>query len=210
MSEDIRRLDESSLAVGVAALTATDSNLASVVERYGPPPLWPRDPGFPTLVSIILEQQVSLASAAAAYDRLVAALGEVAPDPLLTLSDREMLEIGFSRQKARYVRLLAKAVTDGSFDIASLEQLSDDEARARMLALTGVGPWTANTYLLMALRRPDVWPTGDIALHAAYQDLIGGPGRPTTREMESVAEAWKPWRAVAARILWFHYLGGVG
>ena len=205
-----RQLDGSSLAEGVGALIAGDRDLAAVVSRLGVPPLWPREPGFPTLLLLILEQQVSLASARAAFDKLEGTVVEVTPKSLLRLSDSELRRVGFSRQKARYGRLLAAAVRDGSLDLEALDLLPDEEAARLLTAQIGIGPWTANTYLLMALRRPDVWPDGDIALHAAYQDLRRLPVRPTTAEMVDRAEEWRPWRSVAARILWHHYLGGGG
>ena len=203
-------LDEETLAIGVGVLVDRDRDLAGVVEGLGSPPLWPREPGFPTLLLLILEQQVSLASARAAFDKLESTVAEVTPELLLGLSDSELRRVGFSRQKARYGRLLAAAVRDGSLDLESLDLVPDDEAARLLTAQIGIGPWTANTYLLMALRRPDVWPDGDIALHAAYQDLRRLPVRPTTAEMVDRAENWRPWRSVAARILWHHYLGGAG
>lgn len=202
-------LDEARLQEGVLELTARDEDLASVVARFGPPPMWDREPGFPTLLRTILEQQVSLASAQAAYDRLVAGVGLLTPESFLTLDDAVLRTIGFSRQKARYGRLLAQALFDGSVDLDEIAGMADDAARRALLSLTGIGPWTADTYLLMALRRADVWSAGDIALQAAVQDLKRLPGRPTHDEMIGLAEPWRPWRAVAARILWFHYLGGV-
>ena len=203
-------LDEETLAIGVGVLVDRDRDLAGVVEGLGSPPLWPREPGFPTLLLLILEQQVSLASARAAFDKLESTVAEVTPELLLGLSDSELRRVGFSRQKARYGRLLAAAVRDGSLDLESLDLVPDQEAARLLTAQIGIGPWTANTYLLMALRRPDVWPDGDIALHAAYQDLRRLPVRPTTAEMVDRAENWRPWRSVAARILWHHYLGGAG
>ena len=180
--------------------------LATSVERFGPPPLWGRDPSYATLVHLILEQQVSLASAKAAFDRLDAALGgRIEPDAFLTLSDTELRTIGFSRQKAGYARDLAIALTDG-FDLAALQRRPDDEVRAGLMGLRGIGRWTADIYLIMCLRRPDVWPHGDQALAAAAGELFGLPARPTFDELERRARAWAPHRATAARILWHHYL----
>ncbi len=201
-------LDHSSLTQGVRELTGRDPRLAAVIDRHGPPPLWPRSPGFPTLIHLILEQQVSVASAQAAFDRLVVRLGDLTPSSLLDLDDTAMRAIGFSRQKTAYARGLARAILDGSLDLESLVHLRDDQVRSSLTALKGIGPWTANTYLLMALRRPDVWPDGDIAAHAAYQEIAGLPERPSTAAMVEIARQWSPWRAVAARILWFHYLDG--
>jgi DNA-3-methyladenine glycosylase II len=202
------RLDTASLAAGCRALAEREPALASLLARNGTPPLWRRDPGFPTLVRLVLEQQVSLASAAAAYGRLDARLGEVTPEGFLALSDAELLEIGFSRQKARYVRLLSAALSDGEFDLAAADRLDDEVAMAHLQQLVGVGPWTAGNYLLFALGRADVWPTGDRALAVSLGRTLGRDAPPSYEEADEMAEAWRPWRAVAARLLWHDYLGG--
>ena len=194
------------LITAVDTLTAQDADLAGVVQRYGYPPLWPREAGFPTLLKLILEQQVSLASAQAAYDRLLAVVGELTPESLLSLDDDALRAVGFSRQKARYGRLLAQAVQNGSLDVDSLAQLDDESVRTELQKITGIGPWTAEVYLLMVLLRPDVWPRGDIALATAAQQVKGLPARPSQMELHALAEQWRPWRAVAARLLWHHYL----
>ncbi|HRW49845.1 MAG TPA: hypothetical protein P5333_20150, partial [Caldilinea sp.] len=181
-------------------------DLGAVVARHGPPPLWAREPGFPTLVLLILEQQVSLASARAAYNRLEAATGTVTPAGLLALSDDELRAAGFSRQKTGYARALAQAILDGAFDPDGLADLDDDGVRCELTSLKGIGPWTAEIYLLMVLRRPDAWPAGDLALAAAAQQVKGLAARPSPAELVELAEAWRPWRAAAARILWHHYL----
>ena len=199
-------LTKKKLAVGLAELAERDRDFETVLEEHGPPPLWGRKPGFPTLVQIILEQQVSLASAKAAYNKLEEALGEVTPERLLSLEDDELKTIGFSRQKSRYCRGLAQAIVDGEFDIAGLRRLSDDEAKRELMSLKGVGRWTADIYLLMALRRPDVWPSGDLALAKAAQQVKNLPATPDYDRLDAMAEDWKPWRAVAAQILWHHYL----
>ena len=199
-------LDETSLSHGVDLLAARDADLAAIAARFGPPPLWARTPGFATLVHLILEQQVSLASAKAAFVKLQTALGEVEPHALLTLTDDELKAIGFSRQKTRYARLLAEAVRDGQLDFAQLAVLDDDGVRAMLTQLKGIGVWTADCYLLMALRRPDVWPHGDLALAVAWQRLKQLPERPSYAELGALAERWRPWRAVAARLLWHNYL----
>jgi DNA-3-methyladenine glycosylase II len=190
----------------VDELRTRDADLAAIVARHGAPPLWARQPGFPTLVLIILEQQVSLASARAAFDRLTAATDPLTPARLLRLSDAALKQIGFSRQKAAYARGLARAIEEGSFEPAVLPGLSDDEVRAELIRLKGIGPWSADVYLLMALGRPDVWPAGDLALQIAAQEVKGLTARPSARELTALAEPWRPWRSVAARILWQHYL----
>lgn len=199
-------LTPASLITAADILAAQDADLAGVIARFGYPPLWPREAGFPTLLKLILEQQVSLASAQAAYDRLLAAVGELTPQSLLVLDDETLRGIGFSRQKARYGRLLAEAVQSGSLDMDSLPGLDDESVRVELQKITGIGPWTAEVYLLMVLLRPDVWPRGDIALATAAQQVKGLPARPSQSELHELAEQWRPWRAVAARILWHHYL----
>jgi DNA-3-methyladenine glycosylase II len=199
-------LDVKTLAVAVDELAARDADLASIVERYGPPPLGDRAPGFATLVHIILEQQVSLASAQAAFDGLRSAADPLTPKRFLALSDAELLGIGFSRQKARYGRALATALVYGSLDLDGLAKLDDEAAQRELVAIPGIGPWTATIYLLMALGRPDLWPVGDIALAQAVAEVKSLDGRPSSLEMAALSEAWRPWRSVAARIFWHDYL----
>ena len=192
--------------MATAYLAGVDSDLASLIEKNGMPPLWEREPGFATLVHIILEQQVSLASARAAYDKLQRELDEVLPERLLSLEDHVMKAIGFSRQKMRYSRLLASAILEGSFDLDGLPAFDDDTARKRLMALKGVGKWTADVYLMMALRRRDVWPEGDLALAVAVQHVKCLDERPEPGLLSQIAAPWRPWRAIAARVLWNHYL----
>ena len=200
-------LTRATLLQGVGELAARDRRLAAVVESFGPPPLFSRPRGFPTLVWIILEQQVSLASAAALFSRLkVAVAGEITPESVLALGLDGLLRLGFTRQKARYVSGLAERIAGGRLDLAQTSALDDEAAGAALLEVPGIGPWTAGVYLLMALRRPDVWPPGDLALHKAMSRLPGFDRVPTSDETRAFAERWQPWRAVAARILWHGYL----
>jgi DNA-3-methyladenine glycosylase II len=201
-------LNQASLIEGVHYLARVDPDLAGVFIRLGPPPLWTRTPGFPTLLRIILEQQVSLASAQATFDRLLAAASPLAPEHFLTLDTAQLKAIGFSRQKASYGRSLAQALVDGSLDLAGLARQDEATVRAELTKIKGIGPWTANIYLLIGLGRPDIWPSGDLALAVAAQRLKRLPARPTPAELESLAQVWRPWRAVAARLLWHDYLGG--
>jgi DNA-3-methyladenine glycosylase II len=194
----------------VVDLAAHDPDLAGIVARHGSPPMWERPPGFATLVHIILEQQVSLASAQAAFDRLRAAADPVTPARLLAFSDAELLSIGFSRQKARYGRALAMAVQAGDLDLDGLTVLPDAEVERVLEAIPGIGRWTSTIYLLMVLRRPDVWPVADIALATAVADLRGLEQRPTPEALATIGEAWRPWRSVAARLLWHDYLSRRG
>ena len=203
-------LTETTLAVAVEALAARDPALAGIVARHGPPPLWDRRPGFPTLLHIVLEQQVSLASAQAAFDRLMAAADPLTPARFLAFSDAELLDIGFSRQKARYGRELAVAVRSGTLDLDGLASLGDDDVRVALEAIPGIGPWTSTIYLLMVLGRPDVWPVGDIALQQAAAEVLDLGHRPPPDEMATIGEPWRPWRSVAARLLWHDYLARRG
>ena len=205
-SESRTPLTEEALAVAVRQLAARDVDLGGIVERFGSPPPWDRPSGFPTLVHIILEQQVSLASAAAAFGRLRARVDPLTPAGFLELTDADLLAIGFSRQKASYTRALASAVEDATLDIGGLAALDDDAAERELLAVPGIGPWTATIYRLMVLRRPDAWPASDIALAQSLAEVRGLPKRPSPEEMLAIAETWRPWRAVAARILWHGYL----
>lgn len=199
-------LTEETLRQGVESLAQRDPDLAVILHQWGMPPLWAREPGFPALILIILEQQVSLASARAAFNRLLARATPLTPEAFLTLNDDTLRAVGFSRQKAGYSRHLAQALVRGEFDLAHLALLPDDAARAALVTRKGIGPWTADIYLLMCLGRPDSWPVGDLGLQLAIQTVKRLDKRPTASEMVELAEAWRPWRAVAARLLWHHYL----
>jgi DNA-3-methyladenine glycosylase II len=199
-------LNEETLALGAAFLGRVDADLGRIDTQLGHPPLWARQPGFPTLVHIILEQQVSLASARAAFIKLQAKTLAVNPETFLTLDDNELKWIGFSRQKAGYCRELACALRCGELNLEALDALDDPAARSALMKIKGIGPWTADIYLLMALLRPDTWPAGDLAIAAALQELKGLPSRPGPAELERIALPWRPWRAVAARLLWHYYL----
>ncbi len=180
--------------------------MAFVYSTYGPPPLWDRPVGFATLLNIILEQQVSLASAKACFDKLATHLGEVTPAGLMSVNDADLKIIGFSRQKTAYARHLSEAVLEKRIDLDNLHSMPDAEVKSELITLKGVGEWTSDVYLLMAMLRPDVMPRGDIALHAAYQKLTNAAKRPGSDEFVAMAEKWKPYRSVAARLLWHFYL----
>jgi DNA-3-methyladenine glycosylase II len=203
-------LDEAAFAQGVYVLAQRDAHLAEILQKHGRPPLWVREPGFPTLVYIILEQQVSLASARAAFERLKAAVNPLTPNRFLKLSDAELLHIGFSRQKTLYTRLLADSLARRHFDLRYLHDLHDDAARKMLIAFKGIGTWTADIYLLSALRRPDIWPIGDLALATAVQEVKRLRKRPSPEKLEKMSAPWRPWRAVAARLFWHAYLSKRG
>jgi DNA-3-methyladenine glycosylase II len=202
------RLDEAGLLEAVRDLAAADSDLAGIVNRHGPPPLWGREPGFETLVRIILEQQISLASAEAARIRLVDATGAIEPEAIAAAGEEVLRAAGQTRQKSRYLVGLARDVLDGRLDLDAVAAADDDDARALLMRVVGIGRWTADIYLLMALGRPDVWPTGDLALAGSMRRAKGVAALPTGAEQEVIADAWRPWRAVAARLLWHAYLAG--
>ena len=199
-------LDRASYARGLRDLSRRDRDLGRVLETLGPPPMWARKPGFPTLVHIILEQQVSLASARAAFNRLAEAASPLTPERFLQLRAPTLKKIGFSRQKTAYARHLAESIVEGRLLLKQLATLNDDAARTALVELKGIGPWTADIYLMMALRRPDVWPSGDLALASAVQEVKRLRARPSVADLDQIGMGWKPWRAVAARVLWHHYL----
>lgn len=202
---DLQRLSASSLAEACGRLAANHAEMRTVLEKHGVPPLWDRPEGFATLLHIILEQQVSLASARACFDKLKERIGEPEPEVFLMLDDIELRKIGFSRQKTSYARHLSEAILEGRLDLASLSLLPDAEVKAELIRLKGIGEWTSDIYLLMAMLRPDVMPKGDIALHAAWHRLSGEP-RPSSHAFLVIAERWKPFRSAAARLLWHFYL----
>ena len=202
----IDTLSDEKIKIACGHLAGIDQHLTHVFSTYGAPPLWGRPTGFGTLLNIILEQQVSLASAKACFDKLTVHLGDISPESLLTVSDVDLKTIGFSRQKTSYARHLAEAVVAKYIDLDSLHKLPDAEVKSELIKLKGVGEWTADVYLIMAMLRPDVMPRGDIALHAAYQKLTNADKRPGSDEFVAMAEKWKPFRSVAARLLWHFYL----
>ena len=170
--------------------------------------MWRRKPGFATLVRIILEQQVSLASGRAIYRRIECDLGRVNVTNVVEAGVSRLRSLGVTRQKAGYCIEVATAVEGGRLNFRRLSRSNDDRVRNELLAIKGIGPWTANVYLLMALRRPDIWPPGDVALLTALQHLRKLKQRPSNEHAIREAEQWRPWRAVAARILWHGYLSG--
>jgi DNA-3-methyladenine glycosylase II len=203
-------LTPASFARAAEGLAAADPVLAGVVVRWGPPPFWRHPQGFAGLVHGILAQQVSLESASAAFAKLERAMGRVEPAAFSTLPDARLREIGFSRQKAGYARGVADAIITGDLDLVALDAAPDDEVRGALLGLRGVGRWTADVYLLFALRRADAWPSGDLALAKGVLELYGLAAVPSWDELDAWAERWRPWRAVAARFLWHDYLSRRG
>jgi len=167
--------------------------------------MWRRKPGFPTLVKIILEQQVSLASANAVYERLSGMIAPFDSSHFLTLNDDALHAVGFSRQKIRSCRGLSSAIVQGNLKLSELERMDDETARSKLVQIHGIGPWTADIYLLLALRRPDIWPESDLALISAVKKVKKLP-KIGAGELIELSSDWRPWRAVAARLLWHYYL----
>lgn len=199
-------LNKKTFEEGLRFLCRKDPGLAGIHKTYGPPPMWTRKPGFSTLLYIILEQQVSLASARAAYTRLREKVKPLTPEEFLKLNGPSLKRIGFSRQKAGYGRTLAEAIVTGRLDLGAVGRMSDEDARGELIRQKGIGPWSADIYLLQALRRRDIWPSSDLALIVAVQEIRGLDARPSVEQVDAIGESWRPWRAVAARMLWHHYL----
>lgn len=187
-------------------LVAIDPLFATLKVEFGYPRSFKRPSGFVTLLKIILEQQVSLSSAAAVFRKLKTALGEVTPENLLECSDEELLQFGLSRQKRVYARALSAAIASGQFRLSTLRVLTNQEARRYLTQLKGIGNWTADVYLMMAEDRPDVFPAGDLALQVSWQQTHGLQEKPTAEELDEHALAWRPYRSVAAKWLWHAYL----
>ena len=193
------------LTEGVAVLAA-EPLFARMLENAGPPRFRRRHNGFGTLLHIILEQQVSIDAAAKMYHRLVDLCRPLAPSTFLLLDDATLRSCGFSRQKMGYARDLAAAVERGSFDFARLAAVDDETALANLLAIRGIGRWSAEIYLLFALGRPDIWPAADLGLQLAIAEQLGLQTRPTEVEVRLRGDAWRPWRSVAACLFWQSYL----
>jgi DNA-3-methyladenine glycosylase II len=193
------------LAEGISILTA-EPVFADILERSGPPRFRRRRNGFGTLLHIILEQQVSIDAAAAMHHRLVGLCRPLAPETFLALDDATLRSCGFSRQKMGYARDLAAAVESGEFDFTRLAASDDETALAELLALRGIGRWSAEIYLLFALGRPDIWPAADLGLQMAIGERLSLGSRPSELELRRRGEAWRPWRSVAACLFWQSYL----
>jgi DNA-3-methyladenine glycosylase II len=196
---------EADLDAAIAALVAADPRWAPVFERTGRPPLRRREGGFGGLAQIIVGQQVSTASAAAIHGRLVAIGDPFDHAAVLRARKDKLLRVGLSNAKIKTLKAIAKAIDTGTIDLHALHDLPADDAHAALVALHGIGPWTADVYLLACIGHADAWPAGDVALQEAAKLAFGLKARPTAKEMGPLAEGWRPWRAVAARLLWSYY-----
>lgn len=201
----IRSVNRRNLSIAVRELAARDPHMAHIYRTAGLPPMRDRPPGFGSLIKIICAQQVSTASARAIVGRLDAACDPLTPQGLLNIGVDGLRALGFSRQKATYAMGIAEALDGGQLDLDAVARMPDEEAIAALITLKGVGRWTAEVYLLFALRRPDLWPVDDLGIVSAVHRLKGLDTRPKREEMMVLGEAWRPLRSVAARMLW-HYL----
>jgi DNA-3-methyladenine glycosylase II len=199
-------LSRTSVASAATSLAKRDPDLALILDRHGPPPLWARRPGFATLIQIILEQQVSLSSAASMYKRLRNNVVPFRPYRFIELGEPHLKSLGVTRQKTSYCLHLAECVTVTGLRLPALARMSDDDVKTALTQIKGIGPWSADIYLLMALRRPDIWPVSDLALATAVTKVKKLKKRPTTDQLLRMAESWRPYRSVAARMLWQFYL----
>ncbi|MDB5197159.1 MAG: DNA-3-methyladenine glycosylase 2 family protein [Flaviaesturariibacter sp.] len=186
-------------------LAAEEKCFRNIINEYGHPPLWVRPNSFETLVLTILEQQVSLASAYAAYTRLKNRLAEIVPESLLQLSDEDLRACSFTRQKISYVRGLAEAIINKKIDLQSFEHLPDAEVRNQLKQLKGIGDWTVDIYLLHALQRTDIFPLGDLALVNGMRMVYGDPSL-SKEAIAQLAERWKPYRSMATMLFWHYYI----
>ena len=187
-------------------LAKADADLATIIKAHGYPPLWSRPNNFETLVHIILEQQVSLASALSALNKLKEKVQELTPARVLLLTDEEIRACYCSRQKTAYIKYLAEALVSGQINLAELEHLPDDDIRAQLITLKGIGNWTIDVYLMFVLQRSDIFPIGDLAAVNALKRIKGLPATTTKDEVMAIAEKWQPYRTVATMLLWHFYL----
>ena len=199
-------LTELALARAAKELARRDRHLAALFAKHGPPPLWSRPQGFSTLIKIILEQQVSLASAASVFARLRKNVVPFRPVRMIELGEVHLKSLGLTRQKTTYCLHLAESLADKRLRLSQLSSMDDEQAKATLMEIKGLGAWSADIYLLMALRRPDIWPVNDLAIAVAVAKLRELKAKPNPIELTALAEAWRPYRSVAARMLWQYYL----
>ena len=199
-------LTKKSLAQAAYLLARRDKQLATILTNHGPPPLWRRPTGFTTLVRIILEQQVSLRSGESMFNRLAASIDPFVPERFIQVGESHLRSLGVTRQKAAYLLHLSSTLAGGELSLDGLIRMNDTDAKLVLMRVKGIGSWSADVYLLMAMRRADAWPAGDLALAVAVRDLKRLAVKPSPEELEQLAENWRPYRAVAARMLWQYYL----
>jgi DNA-3-methyladenine glycosylase II len=187
-------------------LALQDADLAAIITAYGYPPMWSRPNTFETLVHIILEQQVSLASALSALNKLKERVQELTPSRLLLLTDEEMRACYCSRQKTIYIKYLAETLLSGQLNLTELEHLPNDAIRTKLITLKGIGNWTIDVYLMFVLQRADIFPIGDLAAVNAFKRVKGLATGISKEEIIEIAAQWQPYRTVATMLLWHYYL----
>ncbi|HLH97587.1 MAG TPA: DNA-3-methyladenine glycosylase 2 family protein [Xanthobacteraceae bacterium] len=196
---------EADLDHAMAGLIAADPRWRTALAVAGRPLLRRRADGFAGLAAIVVSQQLSTASAKAIWGRLEASLDSISPEIIRKARSAKLARAGLSAPKIRTLKAIARAIQSGELDLAALNGLSADEAHRRLTAIHGIGPWTADIYLLFCLGHADAWPAGDLALQEAARMLLGLAARPSSRDMGPLAEAWRPWRGAAACMLWTYY-----
>jgi DNA-3-methyladenine glycosylase II len=196
---------EADLDLALAELGRADPRFLALVATAGRPPLRRRPDGYAGLAATIVAQQLSTASAGAIWARLAAAFDPLAPEAIMRARPARLNRLGLSSAKIRSLKAIARAIARGELALASLADLAAEDAHAALTAIHGIGPWTADIYLLSCLGHADAWPAGDLALQEAVRLAFGLAARPTAKEMVLLAEPWRPWRSVAARVLWTYY-----
>ncbi len=196
---------EADLDAGLDALGVIDPRFVPILAQTGRPPLRRRAHGYPGLAAIIVSQQLSTASAGAIWGRLTAAFDPFEPPAIIRARPARLARLGLSGAKIRALKAIARAIAKGEIDLSKLVDIPADDAHAALTALHGVGPWTADIYLLACLGHADAWPAGDLALQEAARLAFGLAARPTTKEMAALGDQWRPWRSIAARVLWSYY-----
>jgi DNA-3-methyladenine glycosylase II len=196
---------ESDLDLALAALTSADARFAALIATAGRPPLRRRPGGFAGLAATVVSQQLSTASAAAILGRLSTAIDPLDHAGMLQARTPKLRRVGLSMGKIRTLRAIARAIRDGALAPETLVDMPADDAHRLLMQVHGIGPWTADIYLLTCLGHADAWPAGDLALQEAARLALALKTRPTTKEMGPLAEPWRPWRGVAARLLWTYY-----
>lgn len=199
--------NQKDLAAALTHLSEKDEKLAAAFEKYGTPPLRKRIGGFAGLAQILVSQQVSTAAAATIFARFEAAMGELRPENLLALDDATLSAVGLSRSKQRYLRILAEKIAGGELDMKKLDRADNETIYNSLVAITGIGPWSAECYLLFVLRRADMFPAGDLALQHGVRMMYGLDNKPGAEALADFAQRWQPYRGAAARLLWSYYNG---
>jgi len=205
MPKPSRIASKAHLDSAVAGLLAADKRLHPVAKRVGPMPHRARrEEGFEALISIVVSQQLSVAAADTIFGRVKAKISPFDPAQVLAAEAEMLRACGLSAPKQKHMKSIASAIVGGSLDLNRLRDMHDDDARAHLTAVKGIGPWTADIYLMSSLGRADIWPVGDVGLQAAIHRALKLRKRPNQKQMEKLSKDWRPWRTVAARMFWIH------